>query len=164
MPQASELPQPPSIPPKLHLSRKQWIGFPIILAIPIVALFGLFGEKTAFAHVKSASLDVGVSYPERFRYRQVQSLHLSVRNLSTQPLDTITVSFDTAYIPRFSSVRFDPPVKKAYAVELTDVKPMESRFVAVELWGQEYGMHRGTIIARAGADSAMVHIRTFVFP
>jgi hypothetical protein len=164
MPEATELPQPPSIPPKLRLSRKQWIGFPIILAIPIAALFGLFGERTALTRVKSASLDVVASYPERFRYRQVQSLHLSVRNLSTQPLDTITISFDTAYIPRFSSVRFDPPVKKAYDVELIDVKPMESRFVAVEMWGQDYGMHHGTIVARAGADSAILRIRTFVFP
>ncbi len=164
MPQASELPRPPSIPRKLHLSRKQWIGFPILLAIPIAALLGLFGERTALARVKSASLDVAVAYPERFRYRQVQSLHLSVRNLSAQPLDTITISFDTAYIPRFSSVRFEPPVKKAYAVELTDVKPMESRLVAVEMWGQDYGMHRGTIVARTGTDSAMVRIRTFVFP
>jgi hypothetical protein len=164
MPQASELPQPPSIPPKLRLSRKQWIGFPVMLAIPIITLFGLLGERTALARVKSASLDVAVSYPERFRYRQVQPLHLWVRNLSTQPLDTITVTFDTAYISRFSSVRFDPPAKKAYAVELTDVRPMESRFVAVELWGQDYGMHRGTIVARTGTDSAVVHARTFVFP
>src|SRR5256885_5271913 len=101
---------------------------------------------------------------ERFRYRQVQPLHLSVRNVSTQPLDTITVSFDTAYISRFSSVRFDPPTKKAYAIELTGVKPMESRFIAVELWGQDYGMHRGSIVARAGTDSAVLRFRTFVFP
>jgi hypothetical protein len=160
----SELPRPPSIPPRLQLSRKQWIGFPIILAVPIIALFGLFGERTALARVKSASLEVAASYPERFRYRQVQPLHLSVRNVSTQTLDTITVSFDTAYISRFSSVRFDPPAKKAYAVELTNVKPMESRFVAVELWGQDYGMHRGTIVARAGTDSAVMRVKTFVFP
>lgn len=160
----SELPQPPSLKPKLQLTRKQWIGFPIMLAIPIVALLGLFGERTTLARARSASLDVAVSYPEKFRYRQVQPLHLSIRNLSTQALDTITVSFDTAYISRFSSVRFDPPTKKAYAIELTDVKPMESRFIAVELWGQDSGMHRGTIVARAGTDSAVVRIRTFVFP
>ena len=146
------------------MGRKQWIGFPIMLAIPIAALFGLFGERTALSRVKSASLDVAVSYPERFRYRQVQPLHLTVRNLSSQAIDTVTVSFDTAYISRFSSVRFDPPAKRAYTIELTDVKPTESRFVAVELWGQDYGMHRGAIVARAGTDSAVVRIRTFVFP
>ena len=135
-----------------------------MLVIPIAALFGLFGERTALAHAKSAGLDVVVSYPERFRYRQLQPLRLAVRNLSAQPIDTLTVSFDTTYISRFSSVRFDPPVKKAYAVELTDVKPMESRFVAVELWGQDYGIHRGAIVVRGGTDSAVVHVRSFVFP
>ncbi|HTD83533.1 MAG TPA: hypothetical protein VK648_07045, partial [Gemmatimonadaceae bacterium] len=119
MPNESELPQPPSIQPRLRLGRKQWIGFPIMLTVPILALLGLFGERTALARARSATLDVAVSYPERFRYRQVQPLHLTVRNLSTQPLDTITVSFDTAYISRFSSVRFDPPTKRAYAIELT---------------------------------------------
>jgi len=160
----SELPPAPSIQPKLRLGLKQWIGFPILLAVPIATLLGLFGERSALARAKSASLDVVVSYPERFRYRQVQPLHLTVRNLSSQAMDTVTVSFDTAYISRFSSVRFDPPAKKAYAIELTDVKPMESRFVGVELWGQEYGMHPGVIVARAGADSAVVRFRTFIFP
>ena len=135
-----------------------------MLTVPILALLGLFGERTALARGRSAALDVAVSYPERFRYRQVQPLHLTVRNLSSLPLDTITVSFDTAYISRFSSVRFDPPVRKTYAVELTDVKPMESRFVAVELWGQDYGIHRGAIVVRGGTDSAVVHVRSFVFP
>ena len=135
-----------------------------MLTVPILALLGLFGERTAIARARTASLDVAVSYPERFRYRQVQPLHLTVRNLSTQPLDTITVSFDTAYISRFSSVRFDPPTKRAYVIELTDVKPMESRFIAVEFWGQDYGVHRGAIVARAGTDSVVVRIRTFVFP
>ena len=51
-----------------------------------------------------------------------------------------------------------------YAVELTDVKPMESRFVAVELWGQDYGIHRGIIVVRGGTDSAVVHVRSLVFP
>ena len=135
-----------------------------MLTVPILALLGLFGERTALARARSATLDVAVSYPERFRYRQVQPLHLTVRNLSTLPLDTITVSFDTAYISRFSSVRFDPPTKRAYAIELTDVKPMQSRFIAVEVWGQDYGVHRGAIVARSGTDSAVVRIRTFVFP
>jgi len=147
------------------LTRKQRIGIPILLAVPILALFGLFGETQGHAHTTSGSIDVEVSYPARFRYRQVQSLQVSVRNLSTTAAaDTIRVSFDTAYISRFSSVRFDPAAKSAYTVDLTDVKPSESRLVSVELWGQDYGTHRGTVVARHGTDSAIVHLSTFVFP
>jgi hypothetical protein len=135
-----------------------------MVAISILALFGVFGESEAHARATSASLDMMVSYPSRFRYRQVQSLHVTVRNLSTTVADTVKVAFDTAYISRFSSVKFDPAPKVAYTVDLAELKPSESRLVSVELWGQDYGNHRGTIVARHGTDSAIVHLRTLVFP
>jgi hypothetical protein len=163
MPDPSPL-HAPWIDSKIKLSWKQRIGFPILLAIPILALFGIFGETRAHAHSTSGSIDLEVSYPARFRYRQVQSLRATVRNLSPVVADTVRVSFDTAYIARFSSVRFDPAAKSAYAVDLIDIKPSESRLVSVELWGQDYGNHRGTIVARHGSDSAIVHLRTLVFP
>jgi hypothetical protein len=157
-------PSAPSIDPKIELSWKQRIGLPILLVVPILALFGVFGESRASAHSAKGAVDVEVSYPTRFRYRQVQSLRVSVRNLSPVVADTMRVSFDTAYVSRFSSVRFDPAAKTAYTVDLTDVKPSESRLISVELWGQDYGNHRGTITAWRGSDSAIVHIRTLVFP
>ena len=157
-------PRAPSIDAKIEWSWKQLIGFPILLAVPILALFGVFGESQARAHTTNGSLDMTVSYPSRFRYRQVQPLHVAVRNLSPVVADTVRVSFDTAYISRFSSVRFDPALRGSYSVDLADVKPSESRLVSVELWGQDYGAHRGIITARHGTDSVMVHIRTFVFP
>jgi hypothetical protein len=163
MPDASP-PQAPSIHPKIELSWKQRIGFPVLLLVPLLALFGMFGESQAHYHTSSRSLDVSVDYPTRFRYRQVQSLHVTVRNVSPNVADTIRVSFDTAYISRFSSVRFDPATKSAYTVELTSVRPSESRWVSVELWGQDYGIHRGAIVVRNGSDSVLVHLRTLVFP
>ena len=135
-----------------------------MVVIPILALFGVFGESQTRARATSASLDMMVSYPSRFRYRQVQSLHVTVRNLSSTVADTVKVAFDTAYISRFSGVRFDPAPKAAYTVDLTDLKPSDSRLISVELWGQGYGNHRGTIVARHGTDSAIVHLRTLVFP
>ncbi|MDP9202968.1 MAG: hypothetical protein M3P26_13710 [Gemmatimonadota bacterium] len=157
-------PRAPSIEPRLELSWKQRIGLPILLAVPILALFGVFGESQDHARATSASLDMTVSYPSRFRYRQVQSLHVTVRNLSPVVADTVAVAFDTAYISQFSSVRFDPAPKSAYTVDLVNVKPSESRLVSVELWGQVYGNHRGTIVARHGTDTVIVHLRTLVFP
>src|SRR2546423_5707899 len=164
-PRAVTAPPPaPSIDPKLELSWQQRVGIPILLAIPILPLFGVFGESRALAHTTTGSMDIAVSYPTRFRYRQVQSLRVSVRNLTPAIADTMRVSFDTAYITRFSSVRFDPAAKSAYSVDLTNVKPSESRLISVELWGQDYGNHRGTITVRQGSDSAVVHIHTLIFP
>jgi hypothetical protein len=158
------LPRAPTIAPKILFSRKKMIGFPLIIAIPILALFGVFGERTNTIHASSASLDMSVSYPDRLHYRQVLPLRVSVRNLSSAPIDTLSVSFDTAYIARFSSVKFDPSIQGAYKVDLLNIKPSESRIISVELWGQDYGRHHGVVIARARTDSVMARLTTIVFP
>jgi hypothetical protein len=163
-PAAASPPNPPAFDPRIRLSWRQWVGVPILIAIPLLALFGVFGERQSPAHAKSATLELAVSYPSRFRYRQMQPIHVSVRNLSSTVADTIKVSFDTAYISRFASVKFDPLPNAAYTVDLPDVKPSESRLVSVELWGDDYGNHRGAIVARHGTDSAIVHLSTLVFP
>ncbi|MGH7650274.1 MAG: hypothetical protein ACREMS_00375 [Gemmatimonadaceae bacterium] len=158
------LPTAPQIAPKIQFSRKKMIGFPLIIAIPILALFGVFGERSSSTRTSNASLDMSVAYPERLHYRQVLPLRVSVRNLSPNTIDSLSVTFDTAYIAHFSSVQFDPPLRAAYEVDLSNIKPSESRIVSVELWGQDYGRHRGTVIARTGADSVVARFTTIVFP
>jgi len=157
-------PQPPSIRRRLSLTRKQWIGLPLIIAVPVLTLLGVFGERRARAHVVTPALEVTVAYPDRFRYRQVQSLEVTVRNRTARRLDTVHVSLDTAYISRFSSVRIDPPVHEAFIVDLANLAPNESRLVAAEFWGEQYGRHRGRIRVWAGGDTAVVAIQTMVFP
>ena len=157
-------PSPPEIKPKVRLTWMQRLGFPIFLALPILALFRVFGESQAAAHVTGSALEVTVSYPSRMHYRQLQSLRVTVRNLSPAEADTVKVSFDTAYISRFTSVRFSPVPRTAYVVDLANVKPLEARLVSVEFEGESYGRHTGTIVARHGSDSTVVHLGTRVFP
>jgi hypothetical protein len=146
----------------------QWVGLPILFAIPVLTLLGVFGEHTRHAAASSRTLELRVEYPDRFRYRQVMELRAFVRNNSDAVLDTVTVAFDTAYVSRFSSVRFDPPVLMTYAVPLRAIAPGETRLVSVELWGQRYGRHRGTVAAytKGGehGDTAAVQLATIVFP
>ena len=158
----------PSAPPpttrRLALTRKQQLGLPLLALIPILTLFGFFGERGATVHGSSAAIAMSVRYPERFRYRQVQPLEITVRNSSSHPIDTIEVSLDTAYITRFSSVRIVPDPDRAFVVRLIAVRPGESRLVAGELWGEQYGRHRGRIVVRTPNDSAAVIVQTLVFP
>jgi hypothetical protein len=156
--------EPPSLRPSVVLTAKQWIGLPFIMAIPLLAALGTFGESTSTATIHSASLSVSVSYPARFRYRQIQALRVRVRNTSPAVLDTVLVSFDTAYVTRFSSVRFDPAPTSAYVISVVHLMPGAEQLVSVELWGEEYGRHHGIIAASARADTARVPIATFVFP
>ena len=155
---------PPQIRRQFALTRKQRIGIPLLTLVPLLALFGFFGERAATVSVTSASLAVSVRYPERFRYRQVQPLEVSVRNRSARVLDSVDVALDTAYLTRFSSVRITPSPRTAFTVTLLGLAPGEQRLVSAELWGQEYGRHRGHITVSTLNDSAVVAIRTLVFP
>ncbi|HEY5062031.1 MAG TPA: hypothetical protein VII52_10875 [Gemmatimonadaceae bacterium] len=162
--QAPRPADPPTVERRVVLTAKQRIGVPLIAAVPLLALLGLFGESSNTASVRSASLEVRASYPTRFRYRQIQALRVDVRNISRVTLDTVMVSVDTAYVSRFSSVRFDPAPTAAYVVPLTHLRPGEHGLVSAELWGEQYGRHRGRITVTAPGDSVAISISTFVFP
>jgi hypothetical protein len=162
--QAPRPTDPPWVERHVVLTVKQRIGVPFIAAVPLLALLGVFGESSNTASVRSASLEVRASYPARFRYRQVQALRVDVRNISHVLLDTVKVSVDTAYVSRFSSVRFDPAPSAAYVVPLTHLRPGEHGLMSVELWGEQYGRHRGRITVSAAGDSVAISISTFVFP
>jgi hypothetical protein len=160
----AEPPRAPSITRRLALTRKQLIGLPLLAAIPILTLFGVFGEHQSTARTASHALEMTIRYPARFRYRQIQPLDVTVRNASDQTIDTVDVSLDTAYISRFSSVRIEPAPRSAFVVTLTGMRPGESRLISAELWGERYGRHEGRIVATARADTASATVRTIVFP
>lgn len=155
---------PPQTRRRIALTRKQRIGIPLMTLIPVLALFGAFGERSATIDARSASLAVSIQYPVRFRYRQTEPLEISVRNLSPRVIDTIDVSLDTSYITRFANVRITPEPRTAFTVLLTAVRPGEQRLVTTELEGEHYGRHRGHIVVSAPNDSVVVTLRTLVFP
>lgn len=157
-------PQAPATTRRFALTRKQLVGLPLIAAVPVLCLLGVFGEHSAHTTAASANIEVAIRYPARFRYRQVQPLEISVRNRGARVIDTVHVSLDTAYITRFSSVRIDPAPQRAFVVDLLRLQPGESRLVDAELWGQEYGRHNGRIVVSGNGDSAIATISTFVFP
>ena len=157
-------PQPPATTRRFALTGKQKVGLPLMAAVPLLCLLGVFGETGARTTAISSLLEVAIRYPARFRYRQVQALEISVRNRSARTIDTVHVSLDTAYITRFSSVRIEPTPQRAFVVDLVHVQPGESRLVDAELWGQAYGRHNGRIVVSANGDSAIATISTFVFP
>lgn len=149
---------------RIALTRKQWIGLPFLAAVPILALAGVFGERSMTTSARSGPILITVRYPERFRYRQMQSLDVSVRNVSTRVLDTVRVALDTSYVMRFIGVRIEPAPQSDFVVPLTNLKPSETRLVSAELTGDRYGVHQGRVVATSGVDSATVVLRTIVFP
>jgi hypothetical protein len=155
---------PPQTRRRIAFTRKQRIGIPILALIPLLALFGVFGERSTTIEARSASLTVSVRYPVRFRYRQTEPLEIVVRNLSPTVIDTIEVSLDTAYVTRFASVRITPEPRTAFTVPLVGVKPGEQRLVAAELQGERYGRQHGRLVVSTPNDSTVLSLRTLVFP
>lgn len=157
-------PRPPAIAPSIRLTKKQWVALPFFFAVPVLTLFNTFGETQVRVHAAAGPMELTVTYPSRFRYRQIEPMRISVRNRTAKRLDTVMVNLDTSYISRFSSVRFVPPATRAFDVLTTDLHPGESRLISVELLGDRYGRHAGTVTASTRTDTVRVSVHTIVFP
>lgn len=165
---SEEVPRPPRAPEierSFRLHAWQWVAIPLIMLVPALALLGVFGESWDTTGAATADLEVELRFPSRFRYKQLNEMHAFVRNVSGRRLDTVTVSFDTTYISRFSTVIFTPSAVRAYEVELTGVSPGEQRLISVELQGEKYGRHTGAIAAwGTTTDTVSASVSTFIFP
>ncbi len=162
-------PEPPDLDRKLQFYPWQIAGVFLIALVPILALFNVFGEATDTTRAAGTSLEVSVMYPARYRYKMIDPIQISVHNISSQSIPTVTVRIDRSYLDSFSNVTLTPSAKTitedAYEVELTDLKADETKRVVAEIQAEEYGSHAGLIAAvPEGAEPVEVSIETFVFP
>lgn len=159
---------PPSAPEmtrRLNFGRFQAVGALIVVAIPIMALAGLFGETWGRTSKANGELAVNVSYPERFRYKQINQIVVTVENLGTEPVDTVAVDFDAGYVLQFSSPLFIPSAVESFRVPITDLDPGASALVLLKIQGEEYGRHTGEIrVTTSRGDSISLTVSTFIFP
>ena len=154
----------PDLQRTIVLSRKQRFGLPILMAIPFLALFGVFGETTENARDAATVVGETVGYPDKLHYRQSSEVTVAVTNRSLIPLDTVQIRVDTGYLMRLARVRFDPSSASDFTVPLLNVKPGERRLVRIELAAEKYGRANGHVVAKSGKDSAVVALTTFIFP
>lgn len=168
---AARPPVPPDFERRFRMSRGQWIGLPVLFAIPLFALFGMFGSVERSDRITSGGLDVKLAYPERAHYRASSRLDVVVRNRSSSTLDSVHVSLDTAYIGRFVMKQFSPTAERAYVIALGSIPPGGMSHASVELWADGLWWLRGDVTVSAlppGRNGAPVAVRfplrTFVFP
>lgn len=165
----SKPPQPPEVDKKFQVHTYQWIGIPLMLLIPILALVGLFGESVDSVRTSSQQLEMSVEYPTRFRFKMIDEVTVTLSNVSGQTLPSVLVNFDREYIDAFSTVTFTPAVKSItgsnYIVEVSDLQPGETRVISATVQAENYGMHRGTIgLGPEEAQDLEVSVATFTFP
>lgn len=158
-------PSAPEIARRVSLPRWRALGMGVILMVPVMAVAGVFGDTHEQSTSRGPNVEVAVDFPTRFRYEMLKYITISLTNVSTMRLDTISVSVDTAYLSRFSGVVFTPSAEQAYVVPVTNVAPGESRMVRIEIQGNHYGRHTGALhIESTGGDTLRVPLHSFVFP
>ncbi len=165
----AELPPELDVPDherRLRLRPHQWVGIPLLLLVPALAVLGFFGESWDEAEDAAGALALRVEYPSTYRYKQINTIRAVVANRSSAPLDTVIVAFDTAYMGRFSTISMIPAPREPFVLELTEMAPGEEKLVWAEVQAERYGRHRGTIRAwPAGApDTARVVVSSHVLP
>jgi hypothetical protein len=154
----------PEIDRRLRFGGWQMAGLGLIMLIPVLAAFEVFGEGSATVVHSGSALAISAEYPARIRHGTPEEVTVLATNRSPSPLDTVTVRFDSSYVARFTDPQFVPSISDAYEVELADVGPGETRAIRLGIRANEYGRHRGSIAAFHGADTARVTISTIVFP
>ncbi len=157
---------PPDAERHVRLYRFQWVGVFLLAVFPVLGALGYFGETWADTRAEDGGLAASIRYPDRFRYKELNSLTLQIRNAGESVVDTLTIAQDTALANRFSTVHAIPSFTRAYEVELTAVQPGETRLVVVELQAEEYGRHEGplTITANGSRTPLRVPLSIVVFP
>jgi hypothetical protein len=145
------------------------IGVPLLALLPLLAMFGVFGESRAVTTREDGQLALQVDSATRLRYWTPTHMEVHATNLTQQAPTTITVAISRDYLDHFGDLAFVPDAERItaanYEVELTEVGQGETRIVEIEMVGRRYWWHRGEVAASIEAGSPLtVAVGTFVFP
>jgi hypothetical protein len=167
--QTMELPKPPKFPRRVGIYHAQLIGIPLLMAVPFLALLGMFGERTETVSVAAPPVEMTVEYPALYRFKMTRTMDVAVRNVSGRSIPSLVVAFQREYIDSFSQVSFTPQADTitgtAYEVQVQDLQPGETRHLSVDLRAEDYWKHRGTV-AVSSERTELVHtpVETWVWP
>lgn len=164
----SQPPPPPDFERRFQLFPFQKVAIPLLLLVPVLAVFGLFGETSATTEANAESLTLEVEYPDRMHSGMGNELSIEVANTGSQDLPTVQVEITQTYLSRFDNLHFTPDIAQmtgeAAVIELHDLTAGSSQFITMRFEGLWVGSQKGQIQARADADVVRAEIQTFVFP
>ncbi|HEX7004110.1 MAG TPA: hypothetical protein VF168_07975 [Trueperaceae bacterium] len=152
-----------------NLSMFQRFGLPLMVLLPLLALFGVFGVTFERTGASSERLELHVRHSTRTRLRAPHLLTVEVTNRGQSPLEGVTVVVDREYVDAFSNVAFTPQASEVtpdeYRIELGTIAASATRLVTADMTPAAYWRHEGIISASAeGVEPVEVAVATFVFP
>lgn len=162
-------PPAPQIARRVVVARGQLAGVALLLGLPLLALFGVFGLTEEVAQARVDGLDVTVVYPARLRYKTTERLELTVVNSGDQAMPAVSLAIDHDYLAAFGEVRFTPAVAhvdaRAYVFELGDIAAGATRRADVWLEADTHGRHRGSVAVLIGGHvRGQLALDTFALP
>ncbi|MEO6778082.1 MAG: hypothetical protein ABI194_01405 [Gemmatimonadaceae bacterium] len=160
----SRPPAPPRLARAFRLTTVQRVGLPALFAIPILALFGVFGERYTDARASGVGLTAAIHYPSRIHYRQPLAFRITIENTGADTADSVVVSLDPRFMRAFTSVEMSAPMSAPYRFTLRRVAPHERVSIDGEVSGDRYWRSTGALEARGPEADVHIPVATFVFP
>jgi hypothetical protein len=158
-------PPAPEVPRRVHLYRSQWIGLPLLVLLPLLALANVFGEARQTRTIGDDRIRVEVEHPTRLRVRQHSTVHVRIDRLAGTAADSIRVVFDPAWIGHFTKVSVVPDPEHAWTVLLSDLAAGIRADVRVELEGTRLWRSRGWLrVEHVGGPAHDIELATFILP
>lgn len=160
---------PPFHPRKLRFNRAQLIGIPLLLIVPVLAMFNIFGPSRREVNVASQALHVRIKYPRCLHFSTSDRIEVEVRNTGPAPLEDLAATLSRDYLAACGNLAVFPDASELDAsglrIRLGRVPPGETRQAWIQVQGDFYGSHAGEIRVTAGdASLATAPISTFIIP
>ena len=161
----SDLFKAPQLRPHLRMWKYQWIGIPLILIMPILAIMGVFGREIKNLNITGGGITAQIEYPSKIRYGQEEFIRVELTNDSSKTMRDVSVSFDKNYIQKFDGSEFKPQADINYFVKAGDISPGNKKILEVKLKAGERGSNSGKIIISSrNKEIISEELNTFIFP
>lgn len=167
----AEPPSPPSPPLQGKLwrfYRHQLVGIPLLLLITVAAMAGLFGDTESETTETREDLEVRLVVANRFRFKMIGPLIVTVTNRGQDPIESATVRISTPYLGQFSNVTFSPEPARItsewHEFQLGDIGAGDSAVVTGEIQAESFGAHRGIVEVEGDHGVIELEAQTWAFP
>jgi hypothetical protein len=164
-PDDAKPPPAPDVSRHVRLYRGQWVGVPILVLIPVLALFGVFSENRSHLESAADGLDITIDHPTRLRTGQRTYIEVRVSNRSAGPAEDVTVRFDPRYFQHSLDLLFIPAPAVPYEVTLPPLASGADGRVRVEFDPEKPWRRSGGIsVSQRGRDVVHARVSTFILP
>ncbi|HRE81778.1 MAG TPA: hypothetical protein PLN52_12050 [Opitutaceae bacterium] len=169
--QTQALESAPDRPRRVLLSWSQIIGCLLLLAIPILSVLGVLGDRRNHSSARAGDLVLEADVPACARYGTTTRVTLKLSGFRPEFGDPrLEVVMDRTYLSRFSSLKASSPLggvstNDVTFLPVTSVGEGDSVVLELEITPEEYGWAKGRILVRRGLEPAVsVFIKTLILP